>query len=104
MSKTKLSIPEMQTELARVNAELRKTNARYLPVKAALDADARTKFAASLKLKIAPVARPHFNALFAALQTGNAKPEMLTMLTHLIEAMPVHPKLAAPKIDISQGF
>ncbi len=98
---SKLSIPQMQAELARVNAELRKTNARYLPIKIARDKATLENFTKTHAARFDGEARTQIVGLFAALQNGKATP---AMLKNFIAVTPVHPAFLRSKIDTSQSL
>lgn len=78
------NIARLQSQLATRNTQLSQVRTSQAATLAERAGDARTAFASSLKHKVAPVARPQFNALFGALQKGAATPAMLeTALANL---------------------
>ena len=93
------NIARLQSQLAARSAQLSQVRVSEAATRAQRDADARTSFASSMREKIAPVARPHFNALFAATQDH---PDIQSKLETALAKLPKNAKFAAVEVELSE--
>jgi len=93
------NIARLQAALVARDEELSSARKTHLAATLAQKTAARESFAASLAPKIPLCARPHFNALFCALQNGSAKPEHLETA---LSGMPKHPALEPVPVNLTK--